>query len=335
MPEKNIKILIATHKKYQMPKDDMYLPIHVGREGKTDLGYPGDNTGDNISSKNNSWCELTGLYWGWKNLDCDYLGLVQYRRHFMYKKKGKKFDSILNQKEAEKLLEDVDIVLPLKRNYRIDTLEEHFNGYDFSVDTDIPNLKRIIHEQSPEYDEAFNTVMNWKSGHMCNMFLMKKELLNDFCEWEFKILNEFEKTVAPERQRIVGYAAEHMLDVWIEKNHYPYVECKVALLDRKNEIERRIDFVMRKLGIDIRLITLVPKYRVSGRCLSYQDYQIKKISGGEIQKMENDFSTDHNKNESEQEVEDVKSKKRSSDGLGGVTNNRLNYANHCGMAVAA
>ena len=57
-----------------MPQDDIYLPVHVGREGKDALPYQPDNTGDNISAKNPSYCELTGLYWAWKNLDCDYLG---------------------------------------------------------------------------------------------------------------------------------------------------------------------------------------------------------------------------------------------------------------------
>ena len=74
----DIKILVATHKKYWMPEDDVYLPIHVGRAGKADLGYVGDNTGDNISSKNTNYCELTGLYWAWKNLKCDYIGSVSY-----------------------------------------------------------------------------------------------------------------------------------------------------------------------------------------------------------------------------------------------------------------
>ena len=80
----DIKILVATHKKYWMPEDDVYLPIHVGREGKADLGYVGDNTGDNISEKNANYCELTGLYWAWKNLKCDYIGLCHYRRYFAH-----------------------------------------------------------------------------------------------------------------------------------------------------------------------------------------------------------------------------------------------------------
>ena len=71
----DIKILVATHKKYDMPSEDIYLPIHVGREGKEDLGYQGDNQGENISLKNSNYCELTGLYWAWKNLQCDVIGL--------------------------------------------------------------------------------------------------------------------------------------------------------------------------------------------------------------------------------------------------------------------
>ena len=84
---KNIKIIVATHKEYQMPSDNIYLPLQVGAEGKKDLGYQKDNTGDNISKKNPFFCELTGLYWAWKNLDADYIGLAHYRIHFASKKK--------------------------------------------------------------------------------------------------------------------------------------------------------------------------------------------------------------------------------------------------------
>ena len=52
----NIKILVATHKKYDMPTERIYLPIHVGKAGKESLGYQGDDIGDNISWKNTSYC---------------------------------------------------------------------------------------------------------------------------------------------------------------------------------------------------------------------------------------------------------------------------------------
>ena len=69
-----------------MPEDELYLPVQVGSEGKEDIGFEKDNTGDNISGKNPFFCELTGLYWAWKNLKCDYIGLVHYRRYFSKKK---------------------------------------------------------------------------------------------------------------------------------------------------------------------------------------------------------------------------------------------------------
>lgn len=84
--KKNIKLIVATHKSYEMPQDDnLYIPLHVGKKGKKDLGYLGDDTGDNISEFNPYYCELTGVYWAWKNLDYDYLGLVHYRRYFCKK----------------------------------------------------------------------------------------------------------------------------------------------------------------------------------------------------------------------------------------------------------
>ena len=92
----------------------MYLPLHVGAEGKPDLGYTRDKTGANISFKNVHFCELTGLYWAWKNIDADYVGLVDYRRYFTRKEvrnNDKKKAQILGKEEWEKILSAHPVVV--------------------------------------------------------------------------------------------------------------------------------------------------------------------------------------------------------------------------------
>ena len=60
-----VTVIVAAHKPYAMPNDPLYLPLHVGAQGKEPFGFVGDNTGENISAKNPTFCELTGLYWAW------------------------------------------------------------------------------------------------------------------------------------------------------------------------------------------------------------------------------------------------------------------------------
>ena len=79
----NIKIAIAYHKPATILKGKNIFPLHVGKAiSDVDLGIQGDNTGDNISEKNPLYCELTGIYWLWKNTTADYKGLMHYRRIF-------------------------------------------------------------------------------------------------------------------------------------------------------------------------------------------------------------------------------------------------------------
>lgn len=94
----DIKILVCFHKDSVIISDDIYTPIHVGKSNsQIQLPMIGDNTGDNISELNGLFCELTGLYWGWKNLNADYIGLSHYRRLFAFPSFRDFCDSIKNR----------------------------------------------------------------------------------------------------------------------------------------------------------------------------------------------------------------------------------------------
>ena len=79
-----MKILVCAHKDTFVKNDKLYIPIQVGKEtSNCSLNFQGDNEGDNISKRNESYCELTAHYWAWKNLkEFDIIGLCHYRRYF-------------------------------------------------------------------------------------------------------------------------------------------------------------------------------------------------------------------------------------------------------------
>lgn len=234
-----------------MPNDEMYLPVHVGAEGKNDLGYQKDNDGENISLKNPYFCELTGLYWAWKNLNADYIGLAHYRRHFMSKKINKKdlFNSVLKFEDADKIFEDVDIITPNKRKYYIENLYSHYNHTLHVEPLDITG--EIIKEKYPEYLKEFENLKKRTSAHMFNMFIMKKDKLNEYCEWLFDILFELEKRVDNSKYdsfhaRFYGRVSELLFDVWLNTKGYNYKEVKVISMEKVNWVKKGSSFLKAK-----------------------------------------------------------------------------------------
>lgn len=249
----NIKILVAAHKPYWMPTDAVYLPVHVGAEGKESIGYTPDNTGDNISSKNPNFCELTGLYWAWKNLDADYIGLVHYRRYFTRKEvrdMESKKEQILTEKEWQTLLDKHPVIVPDKRKYYIETNRSHYNHAHHREGLDI--AEAIIKERCPEYVPAFENVMNRTWAHMFNMFVMRRDLYDAYMQWLFDILFELEKRVDITgwdiyESRIYGFVSELLLDVWLEHNHIDYAEQNVSFMEKQDWIKKGGAFLKRKI----------------------------------------------------------------------------------------
>lgn len=254
----NILIVVATHKAYWMPEDPMYLPVHVGAEGKIDsdgnpldLGFVKDNTGSNISAKNANYCELTGLYWAWKNRKADAVGLAHYRRHFSSGKRfGDKRSRIIGKAELEKCLAGVDVLLPKPRNYWIETNYSQYAHAHHAVDLDL--TRAILAERHPEYLAAFDASMRRTKGHRFNMFVMRWPVFDAYCTWLFDVLFALESRLdirdySKNDARVFGFVSERLLDVWLETNHCPYKELPYVFLEKQNWLKKGGNFVRRKL----------------------------------------------------------------------------------------
>lgn len=229
MEKKSVKIIVATHKRYEMPEDEIYLPLHVGAAGKTnadgtplELPYTRDDTGDNISHRNYCFGTQTGLYWMWKHLDADYLGLVHYRRYFTTGKVDKEAmaKSALTGQQLQPMLGKYRVFLPKKRHYYIETVYSHYAHTHDGAHLDL--TRQIIAEKSPEYLEAFDRVMKRTSAYIFNMMIMEKALLEDYCGFLFPVLFEVgdridQTGMTAFEKRFCGRISEILLDVWLER----------------------------------------------------------------------------------------------------------------------
>ena len=222
-------MLVVTHKKYQFPNDGIYIPIQVNSCNNGKFGYQTDLEGDNISQKNNNYCELTALYWAWKNLKCDYIGINHYRRYMTLKSKkhikkaktiDEKFELILSKKEIEEEMNNYDIMVPMTKLYIKNVYSKYAQQHHIK---DLDNCRNIITKLYPDYINSFDKIMKRKQYCICNMCVMPKKKFNDYCKWLFDILFELEKNTdisnySPLQKRIYGFLSERLFNVWIEKN---------------------------------------------------------------------------------------------------------------------
>ncbi len=222
------RIYVMTHKKIDKIPDAMYIPMQVGKKGKEDLGYPGDDTKDHISEKNPYYCELTGIYWIWKNVDCDVIGICHYRRYFV------KEEQLLRQDYIEKTMQKYPIIVPNSSCVKDASAYEHYAKRHYAKDLDV--CREVIAEKYPEYLAAFDYAMETILVSVGNMWITRKNIFDRYCEWLFDILFETEKRLHLEeyddyQKRVMGFLAERLFRVWLLMQPEAVTEEKMELMD--------------------------------------------------------------------------------------------------------
>jgi len=229
-----MEVYVATHKENKLISNNYLIPLHVGAAGKEGIaGYIRDDSGDNISSKNYAYSELTGLYWVWKNTTSEIIGLCHYRRYLCSQHIDKDAPYGMYEMDFATLelamrpdpdgilfdLEKNDIVIPkqlnmhtyLDRHY-LDDMKKPLNSPVFVL------LNAIYNVRKDEFFAIRQFLSTSSFLHPCNIIIAKRHILNMYCEWLFPILFEFERLMAgyppEEMTRSCGYMGEMLYTWW-------------------------------------------------------------------------------------------------------------------------
>lgn len=188
-----------------------FTPIHVGRAVSLYKGEMrdmiGDDTGDNISCKNPSYCEMTAHYWIWKNVkETEYVGLCHYRRYFGID---------VTDENITHLMQDVDVIL-VEPSYYVDSVYSYFAKFIGAENMTILSL--VMKQHYPDYCETLENVCDGVKFYPFNMLICRKSLYDQYCEWIFSILEKCEKYIKQDpyanANRALAYIAEMLTGVY-------------------------------------------------------------------------------------------------------------------------
>ncbi|MBT8903518.1 glycosyltransferase [Lactobacillus delbrueckii subsp. bulgaricus] len=219
MNSNNLTMYMVTHKPVDFIPEGR-TPIFVGN-GDNIRDYLRDNTGDNISEKNPYYCELTAMYWIWKNdSSSKYISIEHYRRFFM--DPNALVPKVCPKEKIEGYLEKGKIVLPSITKWHMSVGDIYRESH---VGKDLDNVANIIAKEQPEYVADFNQVMSGRDQHELNMMVLPKAIFDEYCEWLFNILFKLEKETdlsdrSKYQQRMYGFMSERLEDVWLKHNEY-------------------------------------------------------------------------------------------------------------------
>ena len=179
-----------------------------------------DASGVNISSWNKQFCELTVLYWIWKNAVKDVVGMVHYRRHF-----------ILPADWCERLeTYSIDVILPTPL-YVAPSIAGNYNSRHDPSDWEY--MREYLKEQDEKFFQDAEDFFGGNLYSPCNMFVMRKNVLNDLCEWLFPVLEAVAVHGGQKEDnylnRYPGFISERLISYFFERYRDRY---KVVYADK-------------------------------------------------------------------------------------------------------
>ena len=127
--------------------------------------------------------------------------------------------------------------MSIKTHYSLLFYQEH-----------IEKTRETIAILTPEYLSSFDKVMESKKEHQCNMFIMKKELVAEYCNWLFPIITTMREKIDYKEytafhKRFPGRISERLLDVWLDRNSITYTELDLYYPEGSRIIVRVLNLI--------------------------------------------------------------------------------------------
>lgn len=246
MPEGSspkIKIFVAAHKPVDLFEASSLVPVQVGAALASERfsWAAHDDEGENISSENPLYCELTAQYWAWKNVEADYYGFCHYRRYFDFsdvRHKENPWGEVmedyigpaaqtrygLDDATIARVVEGYDVITTEFKDLRrfpggVGTPRRHFELADRLREDDLDRVVAILKDLHPDYSQDADAFLDGHSSCFCNMFIMRREPFFAYCEWLFPILARFVAETdmsdySVEALRTPGHLAERLFNIY-------------------------------------------------------------------------------------------------------------------------
>lgn len=228
-----IKIYVCSHNDNQdlvklNQRFKFLTPLQVGVENNSNFkNFSYDNQGENISSLNPYYCELTGHYWAYQNETADYYGFCHYRRFLNFNSKVNKiytfesdinnlYSSKYNYNNAQDIIRQYDIILPKCEKFSTSVYNHYKTSANHYIE-DFDLVIDIIGELFPDFTDVLKSYVDDNQLFIGNIFVMKDIYFKEYSTWLFTILAEFDLRKPNKNPRANGFLAERLLGIYITK----------------------------------------------------------------------------------------------------------------------